>query len=263
MEVNLKVKINEKKINIQFEDREGEINIIDAEDKSINLAHPAVYFLLKDNKVNYIGKVSESYTLDSSNFNKIIVITPPWEIEPLYLEQLFLTEAKENKLKLVDPVTEEVKVPANQKKAVTEYKNEVLLILEKFGYSLQVKKAKPAKASHRWTKAVSQIEFYVDSRESKATVLWQKRNEMVIKAGAILKPEGRLNKDGSIGMDMKFGDKLRDDHKEAIKDFKTTEDVVLKSVNEAGLFLYYGGTNGWLEMKDSSGKTIDEWTKVD
>jgi hypothetical protein len=42
----------------------------------------------------------------------------------------------------------------------------------------------------------------------------------------------------------------------------TTEDVVLKSVNEVGHFLYYAGTNSWLVLKDKDGKTIDEWTVV-
>ena len=263
MEMNLKVQITEKKVTIHFDEREGEISIAETQDKAVLLAHPTVYFLLKDNVVIHIGKGSESTSLESFDFDKIIVITPPWEIEPAYLEQLFITQAIENKLKLVGTTAKATKIPANQEKAVLSFKEEALKVLQAFGYVLSAKKNKPAKARHRWSKDISQVEFYVDSRESKATVIWQKRNEMLIKAGAVLKQEAPLNKDGTMGLDGKVGDKLRDDHRDAIKDFQTTADVVLKSVNETGLFLYYGGTNGWLELKDQSGKTIDEWARVD
>lgn len=47
------------------------------------------------------------------------------------------------------------------------------------------------------------------------------------------------------------------------KDFVTTEDIVLKSVNEVGLFLYFAGTNSWLELVDENGKTLNEWTVVE
>lgn len=71
-----------------------------------------------------------------------------------------------------------------------------------------------------------------------------------------------LKKDGSIGFDVRFAEKLRGDLAAKISGDRTTEDIVLKSVNELGLFLYYGGTNGWLVLKDQAGKTIDEYTVV-
>lgn len=124
------------------------------------------------------------------------------------------------------------------------------------------KRAVSSKARHKWTKEVSQIPFYINARQSKATVFWQKRNEMLIKSGATLMPKAPLNKDGSIGFSAKFGEKLRDEHKAHIKNFTTTQDIVLKSVNEVGLFLYFAGTNSWLELVDENGKSLNEWTIV-
>ena len=111
---------------------------------------------------------------------------PPREIEIEYLEQLFIEEAMKNGINLVNTAKEDIKIPANQKKVVANYKHEVLLVLENFGYNMQPKlevketKAKPAKTQHKWSKEVSQIEFFVNSRESKAIVIWQKRNEMLL-----------------------------------------------------------------------------------
>lgn len=119
-----------------------------------------------------------------------------------------------------------------------------------------------AKARHRWSKEVSTVEFQLDNFESTATVLWRKRNEMVIKKGAKLRREAPLNKDGSVGLDDRWGNMLRQEHADAIEDFETTEDTVLKSVNEVGLFLYFGRANGWLQFFDKDGKSINDWTVV-
>ncbi|MEN2262608.1 hypothetical protein AAH971_14500, partial [Enterococcus faecalis] len=96
-------------------------------------------------------------------------------------------------------------------------KETVTFILERFRYSLFTKpapnKARPAKERHKWTKEVSQIPFYIDTRQSTATVFWQKRNEMLIKAGGTMMPEAPLNKDVSVGFSARFGEKLRDELK--------------------------------------------------
>ncbi len=77
---------------------------------------------------------------------------------------------------------------------------------------------------------------------------------MVLKAGAKLKQEMPLNKDGSIGFSARFTEKLRADRPGQDLGF-CDEDIVLKSVNEVGIFLYYAGTNGWLyHTKRSTGK---------
>lgn len=85
---------------------------------------------------------------------------------------------------------------------------------------------------------------------------------MIIEKGAILKSEPILNADGTLGFSARLSQKIRDDNSENISNFKTTSDIELKSVNEVGMFLYFGDTNGWLILKDKSGKTIDEYSKA-
>jgi len=41
-----------------------------------------------------------------------------------------------------------------------------------------------------------------------------------------------------------------------------TADVKLRSVNEVGTFLYFAGTNSWLQLKSPEGKTLNELTVV-
>ncbi len=143
-----------------------------------------------------------------------------------------------------------------------DYLANLLLLLEKFGFTFTQKKRTSTKNQHRWKKALSEIEFFVDDFKSQATVIWQKRNEFLIKKGAHLRPSYPLNKDGSVGLDARMGTQLRDEQKSNIQNFTTTEDIILKSVNEVGLFLYFGGTNSWLVLRDNNGQTIDEWSKV-
>ena len=119
------------------------------------------------------------------------------------------------------------------------------------------------KIRHKWSKEVSVIDFYVDYNDSKAVVRWHKRNEMLIKKGAVLKSDIPLLKDGTMGFADKYTLQLRSMNEDKIKDFVTTDDIILKSVNEVGHFLYFAGTNSWLILKDIDGKTINEYTAVD
>lgn len=269
MEIKLEVLIKEAQTNIQLDNNQGVITIAETNSKELIIAQPTVYFLMKDNAVVHINAANENITQDKIEFNKVIMITPPWEIESAYLERLLITDAIENGIQLVDMKEDGNSIPSSHNKSIVEYKDKIVLILSKFGYSLEPKaeakpaKAKPAKARHRWSKEVSQIEFHADTRESTGTIVWQKRNEMLLKAGAKLMKVAPLNKDGSVGFDAKYGDKVRSDYSDKIKNFVTTEDIILKSVNEVGLFLYFAGTNSWLEFVDANGKTIDAWTKVE
>lgn len=267
MEIQLNVRITETKTSIEMSNNYGTITIIENSGKIV-LDHPAVCILLKDNTVISIGKSEAGTFQNELDFNKIVTIAPSWDIELDYLMQQLTTDAIENGIQLIAPSQLETKIPASYQKTVTTYKDEVLFILEKFGYPLKQKeepkkeKAKPAKARHKWTKEVSQIEFFIDTRDSKATALWHKRNEMLLKAGATIMANPPLNKDGSLGFSAKMGQRIREDHKDKVKNNRTTEDIILKSVNEVGLFLYFGGTNSWLELIDANGKTLNEWTVV-
>lgn len=160
----------------------------------------------------------------------------------------------------VTPMFEETKPDAQ----ALQFAEEAWEILTAFGYLKAPHKPKKAgKTKHRWEKALSAQPLFVTYQGSQATVFWQKRNELRIQAGATLRMTTPLNKDGSIGFAVKMGEKLRADHASAIQNGKTTQDIVLKSVNEVGLFLYYGGTNSWLVLADENGKTIDEWTRIE
>lgn len=268
MEIKLEVLITETKTSITFTNLQGTVDIYEYTDNEIKLNQPAVYISLKNNAIVSIGQTKAEVFQSATDFNKLITITPPWDIELDYLEQSFLTEATKNGVTFAHTFQAEINIPTSSKKTVTSYKDAILFILAKFGYYFKQAeepkkaKAKPAKARHKWTKEVSQIEFFIDTRDSRATALWHKRNEMLLKSGATLMPHPPLNKDGSLGFSAKMGERIRADHLDKIKNFVTTEDIILKSVNEVGLFLYFGGTNSWLELVDAHGKTLNEWTVV-
>ncbi|MBM7712780.1 hypothetical protein [Enterococcus xiangfangensis] len=208
--------------------------------------------------IDYGQKIDSKVLKESES---LITVSVPWDIEPKELAQQMLEAWNGNSLKTMG-LFEAQKIAANHFPIVASYQKELFEILTTFGYENKKIKKAPAKAQHRWNKKVSEIPFYIDYNDSKGEVLWQKRNEMVLKAGAKLKQEVPLNKDGSVGFSARFTEKLRADHADKISDFTTTEDIVLKSVNEVGIFLYYAGTNGWLVLKDKDGKTIDEYTVV-
>jgi len=267
MKINLNVEMTEAKITIHFSNDQGVIEVYNTNRKEFFFKKPTVYLLYKDNLAIYIGKSNQAVAHDNIDFDKAILITPPWEYETKYLEQILLDEAKKNGLILLNPSMEKVKIPLNQKKIFTIYINEILFVLKQFGYDIKPKgkteeiKVKSTKVQHKWNKSINKLEFFINSRESKGTVIWQKRNEVLLKAGAELKPIPSLNKDGSLGISAKMGEKLRSDNATKIDNFKTKEDLIFKSVNEVGLFLYFGGTNSWLELVDINGKTIDEWAQ--
>ncbi|MGY3748596.1 hypothetical protein [Vagococcus acidifermentans] len=247
MAIHLDVCITDTDTRIQLADSQGTIMITDSQTGKNNATRQAICFLLKKQQLVAIGPPDDTLT-----FDQIITLCPPETIDRDKLAQLFQMDAN-NK---TEPLTDiEVNVAA--------YHQQVKRILETFGYPLFQKKARSGKVQHRWRKDISQLPFYVDYQESKATIIWEKRTVMRIKAGATLKAEPALNKDGSLGLSARMGEQLRTEHKHKISGLTTTEDILLKSVNEVGLFLYYAGTNSWLVLKDTDGKTIDEWTRVD
>ncbi|MCA5014463.1 MULTISPECIES: hypothetical protein [unclassified Enterococcus] len=269
MEIKLDVAITPKKTTIKIKPTQSTITILPVTKANMKLALSELYMLLNDHTIISIGRSEVPDTIEKTAFNKIMHFSVPWDVELDYLEQSLINEAKKCGHDLIQTQQTEITIPKNAQKTTTAFKEELLAVLKTFGYSLSLApeakndKPKPAKARHKWTKEVSQIEFTVDTRESKATVFWQKRNEMLLKAGATLMATAPLNKDGSLGFSAKMGQRIREDHVDKIKNNVTTEDIVLKSVNEVGLFLYFGGTNSWLELTDRDGKTINEWTVID
>jgi len=116
---------------------------------------------------------------------------------------------------------------------------------------------------HKWRTELADIEFSFSDRGSEGKVFWQKRKELLLKAGAKLTAEPQLNKDGTLNFSAKVAKTLRADHQEKIKDGVTTEDIIFPSPNELGIFLRFGGENTWLSLKDKDGKTLHDRSVVE
>ena len=116
---------------------------------------------------------------------------------------------------------------------------------------------------HKWKAELSDIEFTFSDWGSEGKVFWQRRKELLLKAGAVLTPDPQLNKDGTVNFSAKFAKTLRADHADKIKDGVTTEDIIFPSPNELGIFLRYGGENTWVSLKDKDGKSLHDWSKVE
>lgn len=268
MNIKLAVEVKKQETILNLADSQGKIIITSGAVKQAQVG--AVLLLIKKKQFVGVTQDLEQIGAFETDYDQLIEITPSWEIEANYLEQSFLNLAAENNIPLKIGKEANSKLPKSAEIQVGEYVNQLQHILKAFGYELtepveatEPAKKKPGKAQHRWNKAVSQVEFSGNFRGSQGRIIWQKRNEMLLKAGAKLVKEAPLNKDGSVGYSAKMGDKLRSDYSDKIVDFQTTEDIILKSVNEVGLFLYYAGTNGWLQFFDEEGKTIDSWTVVE
>ncbi|KAF1297389.1 hypothetical protein BAU15_11620 [Enterococcus sp. JM4C] len=268
MELTLTTKLTDQETIISAENSPV-ITVTDTTEVPAFSSDKRLLLLLKNRQFLAVGNPSDLHVSPTPviEFDQIITVSSSWEDELMYLEQVIFERAKEANSS-IKKLSSEITVPKNQHITASKTAEWLTFVLSKFGYNLTQaspvqEKKKPAKTRHKWSKEVSTIEFFVDTRQSKAIVLWQKRNEMLIKKGAIMMPEAPLNKDGSLGFSAKMGQKIRDDHADIFKNFTTTEDLVLKSVNEVGLFLYFAGTNSWLELKDANGKTIEDWTKID
>jgi len=263
MKLNLSVEITDDVLMIRSDDFDYQIEVHDT--NKIGKKAQGVNLLWQERHLVGIT-ASETPKLDVS-FDQIMTVIGDWDFEPDYLALKLAEVAQEAGNDLVVETQKAKKLPASQSAIMAKITDQLQFILSQFGYSVAVKKAapakkKPAKAQHRWNKAVSDIDFFVDYAGSQATARWIKRNEMLIKKGAKMAPDAPLNKDGSLGFSARFAQKLRDEHANQFENFTTTEDIILKSVNEVGLFLYFAGANGWLILKDSNGKTIDEYTVV-
>lgn len=264
MTLKAQVSFSTKKTTIAIDSLKTKIQISEIKKVPKQLNSKTLYLVVNEKNILFIGTKEKIAGLDELTMTQLVEITPSEEIELAYLERMFINLALEKNIPLLNAY--EQTVPENIQKQLNELVNSLLLVLEKMSYPIQAvekKKSKPAKARHKWTKEISEKEFFIDTRNSKATVMWIKRNQMLIKKGATMMKEAPLNKDGSVGFSAKMGDKIRSENQDKFKNFVTTEDIILKSVNEVGLFLYFAGTNSWLEMIDKDGKTLNELTVVE
>lgn len=194
-----------------------------------------------------------------NTYETTIAINFAWDIEKSYVLQTLVQIAHDEGIQL-DEVANTVNIPKNMYTTTIAVVNDIVTVLDTFNYKIKKATAIAAKVQHTWKKEIAEIDFFVDYKGAKAVCRWQKRNELLIKKGAVLVAETPLNKDGSIGFAAKFTQSLRETHKDKINHFITTEDIILRSVNEVGNFLYFAGTNSWMILKDKNGKTLDEYT---
>ncbi|HBR82501.1 MAG TPA: hypothetical protein DEA34_10865 [Enterococcus sp.] len=260
MKINFQTTLTPEEIKIVLEQTQGTIWI---SHKLPKLPENAFYLFYHQKVCTAIGKTVQPETIDT-----VIMIQLPWDIEADYMIYMLTEQAEKAGLTIAKESFPSI--PETARKKMAEHQEKIAAILSTFGYPIDFSvpsaaedtKKKPAKARHRWSKEVSEIPFTVDFRGSQATLYWIKRNELLIKAGATLVKDPPLNKDGSLGYAAKYGQKLRDDYKDKISGTTTIEDIIVKSVIEASLLLYFAGTNSWLEIVDEHGKSIDEWTRV-
>ena len=226
----------EKGLTLVFPDELGQLEVQD------------LAALVADNSQAVCYFKGPNLVMQKAKADRALVFSLPVDIEPIYFKK-YLTDQK---------------VPSHQTKVLTAYLNKLTPYLDLLGYqfkAVQETPAEPAKSSgkaqYRFTKAIAEIPFYVDYDGAKAEVQWLKRNDMVIKKGAVLKHDMPLNQDGAVGFSQKFALTLRQEHADDIgSDFVTTADIHLKSVNEVGHLLYFAGTNSWLILKDQAGQTL-------
>lgn len=253
MTIHANLSLSNEKAEITLTDTNSKLIIFYTRD-ALTYDKTGFYLLFKGKQfISVASALNEDIVSKADNFIQAI---PPKNLDTQSLIQRLLEIKQEDSLNFL------LEAPEKQQTTIDSYLANLLLLVNKFGFLFTSKKKISAKTQHRWKQALSEIEFFVNDFDSQATIIWQKRNEMLIKKGAQLRQEYKLNKDGTIGLNVRMGTQLREEQKDKIKDFITTEDIILKSVNEVGLFLYYGGTNSWLILKDKDNKTIDEWSTL-
>ncbi|MFK4947402.1 hypothetical protein ET006_04805 [Lactococcus garvieae] len=240
------------------------IRIFESNNSRFALKKGEIFFLTKKSQIIMIA--ADKKIIPKLEFDKVIVLDPKaYEIDTAYLEAFLLDKAQEASMKLA-VFPERIKLPSNVYTLCSKAADEFLLSLEAFGFKLAKKKTFSAKAQHRWKKAISDIPFHIKHEGTSGTVIWQKSTEMRLLAGAKMLPNDAAPKraDGTLGFTAKFALNLREENKEKFnpETWTTTADIILRSVNELGHFLYFAGTNSWLEMFDEEGRSIHELSVV-
>lgn len=238
--------------------------IFETNNSRFKLNDGEIFLLTKKAQIIFIG--ADKTLIQKLEFDKIIIIDPQvYDLETAYLVQYLTETAQESGIKLAT-TADPIKLPKNIYNSCAKASSEFLTALEPFGFKFEKKKVFSAKAQHRWKKAISEIEFHIDKDGAVGTVIWQKSTEMRLLKGAKMLPNESAphRADGTLGFTAKFALNLREENKDKFdtESWTTTEDIILRSVNEIGHFLYFAGTNSWLEMFDKDGRSIHELTVV-
>ncbi|WP_057881818.1 hypothetical protein [Companilactobacillus kimchiensis] len=254
MTTNFTGKFSDKKITIQADDL-GTINYYSVEPESVD--EESIFFMMRNRDIIGMNFGNADSINDPTNYLEIIVPENIIASDFFY----FLTEEL-NQSGYSLNVDYKMTISAESTKVYQAYWKLILPLLRGFGLEIVQPKKVVAKPRHKYAKSLADVPFKINYNGSKATVYWVKRDQFVIKSGASLVAETPLTKAGIIGFAAKFGLRLRQEHETQIKDNVLISDITLRSVNEVGTFLYFAGTNGWLQLKSPEGKTLNELTVV-
>lgn len=254
MTVEFSGDFSDQRINFNLKDL-GEINYYKVQPTKVD--EESIFIIIKDNLLAGISYGSLDDWSDDSRFVEIVVPENVIAADFFY----FLTKELD-KAGYELNVGYEMTIAKESIEVYNEYLQKLLPLLNLCGVKLFKAKKKTSKARHKYIKSLADVPFSINYKGSKATVYWVKRNEFIVKAGATLVENAPLTKAGVIGFAGKFGLRLREEHAEQIKNDTLIQDVKLRSVNEVGTFLYFAGTNSWLQLKSPEGKTLHELTVV-
>jgi len=254
MTTNFSGNVSDNKITINL-DELGMINYYSKDPQIVD--EESIFLILKDRDI--IGLSFGEVDNEDEVSNYIEIVVPENIIAPDFF--YFLTKELDQSGYAMN-VNYTMTISDESKILYQKYWDTILPILKAFGLKVVRTKMVVSKPRHKYSATLAEIPFEIDYKGSKATVYWKKRNEFIIKAGATLLHDAPLTKAGIIGFAGKFGLRLREEHEAQIKDNVLTEDIALRSVNEVGTFLYFAGTNSWLQLKSPEGKTLNELTIV-
>lgn len=255
--------IDDEKMEIQLAEG-GKIQLIEQNNARFELAESELFILTKKGQIKQIGL--EAGKVGKLEFDHLLIMdASSFDLEAPQLAQYLTETAEAAGLKLSSPL-ESIKLPKNIYNAAAKAMDKAFAALAPFGYRLEKKKFVSTKAQHRWKKALSTLEFHIEHEGTSGEILWEKATQMRLKAGAKILPETEipLRADGTPGFTAKFALNLRNENRDKIdeKTWTTTEDILLRSVNEIGHFVYFAGTNSWLEIFDAEGHSIHELSVV-
>ncbi|GBG96098.1 hypothetical protein [Lactococcus termiticola] len=263
MKTTFTVTLDDKSLQLKLSNQ-AELFILEQNNARFKLSEEQIFLLFKKGQVQQIGQSINQ--IGKIEFDRVLLIRPSdFDLEKEQLASHLANMALEAGIKL-KKAPEAMKLPKNLYNASAKAADEIFSVCQPFDLHLEKKKAVSPKAQHRWKKAISTIEFEIRHEGCAGQVIWEKSTQLRLKAGAMLLPDDQvpLRKDGSLSFTGKFATGLREDHANSIdkKHWTTTEDILLRSVNELGHLVYFAGTNSWLELFDAEGRTIHELTVV-
>jgi len=145
MALNFNARIDDDLTRIEFRDEASSIDIVNSKDTTtVEGTDNSIYFLLKDNKLVYIGKTDRKRKHSDKDFDKYIVISAPTGVDKSFLEYYYISLAKDRNIELYNSVSPQKpkNVTQNKERNAEDFRIDVEMILERFGFDLFNEKAK-------------------------------------------------------------------------------------------------------------------------